>query len=366
MAASRWRWAAVDVDLFLDDKLLVRQVWERYLWVCLILLARKTGYDGVLKNYTATALSSLFGLGVGGPKVAETLRHFAAQGMLQLHHDGRIELVNFDRYQPGREDPAKVRARVQKYRDKNRDVTPLSRRDTDPESTPNHSPPVTPVSRRYGEIGNGAALVSSQTLLPGQEQRQEQPQLQGDHEAAGAFSGAAEAAAGAPLKAVAGYVSHTWPELADPTPLLAEAARLYPTLDLLQIARKARAKQVAGSGPRGAIGPWLLGWFEREASSPVPSGSGYRNGRGRNGTHIDAPPPKSDEQRMEEAADSIALQLAGEEVGQPSAFTEAVLEEHQRKVQARAAEIRQSKTTREIILGWNPDAPKNGAARHGS
>src|SRR5438132_6081486 len=101
---AREQWAKVDVDTPIDEKLFGRPLLERYLWMCLICLAKKNSIqagDPTIYNLDATALSALFNL--GSPKGVEAgLRYFEnckPRPMITRNSDGAIELINFTKRQ---------------------------------------------------------------------------------------------------------------------------------------------------------------------------------------------------------------------------------------------------------------------------
>jgi hypothetical protein len=87
-------WVQVSVEMPTDDKLFERPVFERYLWLCLLTLAKKANENGLIHHHTTQGLANKFNLG-SAAKVALALDYFQKVRMIELRTDGDIFLIHF-------------------------------------------------------------------------------------------------------------------------------------------------------------------------------------------------------------------------------------------------------------------------------
>jgi hypothetical protein len=90
-------WAKVDVDMPTDGKLFGQPVSTRFLWLCLICLAKKQDAHGEIAGFDCSLLASAYNL--SRKAVADALTHYQASNMVELDVDGTIRLLNFDKRQ---------------------------------------------------------------------------------------------------------------------------------------------------------------------------------------------------------------------------------------------------------------------------
>jgi hypothetical protein len=115
----------LSIDTPTDDKLIGRSVLERYLWVCLLCLAKRaqtdTG-DPTIRGHNASILAARFNLG-SAKQVQAGLDYFAAAKpapMIDINTEGSIIIKKFIDWQ-GEYDPAVDRERARDRQRKSRE-----------------------------------------------------------------------------------------------------------------------------------------------------------------------------------------------------------------------------------------------------
>lgn len=123
-------WLKADVEMKDDPRLLCRPEWERWLWLCLNLLAKQyASKDGILKDFTPALLRSRLVLSASVLKVEAALVHYADAGMVKLGPNGEIELLDFVSCQ-GAYDPEEQRDKWRTIKKRQRGKSSVSTKDT--------------------------------------------------------------------------------------------------------------------------------------------------------------------------------------------------------------------------------------------
>jgi hypothetical protein len=105
MAGRGW-WVQVDIDMPTDDKLLGKPVAWRYLWMCLLCLAKKSWFehgDPTILNHTAETLAGKYNIHPA-KDVQAALDYFEVckpNPIIKVRRDGAIILLNFLKRQGG-------------------------------------------------------------------------------------------------------------------------------------------------------------------------------------------------------------------------------------------------------------------------
>lgn len=116
---SRELWAKLHVELLDDGKLYERSDSDFRLWVSLILLAKMTTEDGVIRGMGADSLRKRFNLRCSALKVQGALEHFAQHHMLTMEPDGAIKLLNYEKRQAVKDYKEQNAERQRRWRDRN-------------------------------------------------------------------------------------------------------------------------------------------------------------------------------------------------------------------------------------------------------
>jgi hypothetical protein len=135
-------WAKVDVDMPVDEKLFGQPIATRWLWLCLISLAKKQDHAGAVQGYDCALLASRYN--VPRKCVAKALTHYQAVRMVELDPDGTIRLLNFNKRQ-GPEDTSAERSG--RYYESHRETVLEKRKVSRSKSHPSSHGVLTAVSR---------------------------------------------------------------------------------------------------------------------------------------------------------------------------------------------------------------------------
>jgi hypothetical protein len=113
-------WLKLAVEVADDPKLLALPEAERWLWICLLCLAKRRE-SATLTGYTAKMLVQVFALTIKVPRAQAALEHFERQGMVRLYPDGTIEIAKWEERQAiAKDSPEAVRERQQAWRARER------------------------------------------------------------------------------------------------------------------------------------------------------------------------------------------------------------------------------------------------------
>lgn len=136
-------WLRLDVEMPTDDKLFGLPVPTRYLWVCLLALAKKLHWndgDPTIRGHNAQTLAARFNL--GKPKgVQDGLDALADALCINVTGAGAIIILNFAKHQ-GEHDPIAKRKQWADQKKKQRKTRPVSASmsATDNGESPHESP----------------------------------------------------------------------------------------------------------------------------------------------------------------------------------------------------------------------------------
>lgn len=120
-------WLRLDVEMPTDEKLFGLPVATRYLWVCLLALAKKLHWndgDPTIRGHNAQTLAARFNL--GKPKgVQEGLDALAGALCISVTEAGAIQVLNFHKHQ-GEHNPVEKRKQWADQKKKQRKPKPMS------------------------------------------------------------------------------------------------------------------------------------------------------------------------------------------------------------------------------------------------